>query len=169
MYQYYDPLADLVAALTDQATGLPLLNWVELYKGQLDEPENFDPPVLPACYIDVAPIDWENLRGHHQTGTGLVRIFTLLRLPARTHQTDPRRPDNTAAMSLCNTIHEALVVLPGVHGRVHSSTRWAAKGAVFVSEQHYRCRFDYAFAQYVQPEVQPPPLITATVTHLNVT
>lgn len=146
---------------------LPELRWIDLYKGQLEVPENYNAPILPTVYVDLPSITWKDTVKHSQSGdTTTLRLIVLVRLPAETHVTDPMLADNVTALELADRVHAAFVEMPGVVSRNASQLYPHRLNDVdiFVTELTYSARFTYQHAPYVRPAQDIPPGITATIT-----
>ncbi len=128
-------LATYITIAQNIAARVPAINWFDLDKGQLQNPEAFNTIILPGVLIGQADIEWSQLAGGHQQGQGTITVKTILRLPAQTHLTDPLLQDNLLAMTLADQVNTATLATPGILSRTNSKDY--PVGTYHVVEQTY--------------------------------
>ena len=66
------------------------VRWIDIDKGQLQNPENYNSIIVPGLLIDIANIDWDGT-----LGTATLKLSLVFRLLPQTHLT-PTQKLNTA-------------------------------------------------------------------------
>ncbi|WP_080058307.1 hypothetical protein [Spirosoma aerolatum] len=115
------------------------IRWIDIDKGQLDKPEQYNSIIVPGVLIGQVDVPWEQLAGNNQVGDGLFTVKTIFRLPAQTSLTDPTFSKNLSALQLADEVGDAILGVPGVTRRTR--TRQYAVDTFYVVEETYLGRF----------------------------
>ena len=145
-------------AVKDQVKAI---HWIDLDKGQLEDPEIFNSIVVPGVLVGNADIEWSQLAGGYQQGQGMVTIKTIIRLPAQTHLTDPLAFKNLKDLALADDVRAAVLSIPGVLSR--ASTKEYSVLTYYVVEETFLTLFKSG-PTYTQKtvSVQFNPFLTTT-------
>ena len=119
--------------------GVPDINWLDIDKGQLENPEAFNSLIVPAVLIGQAEIEWTDLLTHNQQGVGNIVISTVFRLPGQTHLLDPLLAQHLKTLELADDVDRVARQFRGVVSRTRS--RDYVAGPFFVTEQTYEGAF----------------------------
>ena len=116
MLSTYKEVAEIIHKKVKQ------INWIDLDKGQLDEPERFESLIVPAVLIGQSEIEWADLTSRFQQGTGMITVKTCFVLPAHTQLTAPHLTKQIEKMyDTADQVREAVLTTPGIMSRVKSS------------------------------------------------
>ncbi|MEZ0611945.1 hypothetical protein ACAW74_25760 [Fibrella sp. WM1] len=118
---------------------VPGLKWVDLDKGQLDNPDKFNSLIPPALLIGQTDLTWSQLAGRNQLGKGTVTTKTVLTLPTATHISHPTAQDNLAKLTIADRVRATILSVPGVMSRL--TTREYSSGSFFVVEETFEVAF----------------------------
>ena len=157
MNSIYQQIAQLIN------THAPEAGFVDLDKGQLDRPEDFD-TLIPCVLVSAPETNWEDLRGGNQDGEGSIVVRWLFHLPTRTHPDDPLLSQSAEALKYADTIHEVVMRQPDVLRRTRTRRYHAANlpPNVYVVETTYAIRETYC--RPVSSITKPPPTIETSFT-----
>lgn len=108
---------DLAGAIRD---AMPDLAWIDIDKGQFDNPENFNTVLLPGLLIKFSAIEWETLGQKRQLGDGTVTLKLAVYLPAQTHESDPLFATNLDSFALATVLNQAVAGVDFMRTRVGS-------------------------------------------------
>ena len=118
---------------------VPQIQWIDLDKGQLEDPERFNSIGVPGVLIGQSEIDWQQLGAGQQQGTGTLTVKVVLRLPTQTHLTDPLLQDSLKELELGDQINTAVLSVPGIKTLAHYSDY--PEGTFYVLEHTYQVSF----------------------------
>lgn len=109
---------------------VPQILTIDLDKGQLDDPQSFESIMTPGILIGHSDITWSGNQGE-----GSVTVKLILRLPSRTHISDPLIDESLSDLSLAGDVDSAVTDVPGVL----SSEKYSdyPSGTFYVVEQTY--------------------------------
>ena len=97
------------------------INWIDLDKGQLDDPEAFNSLINKSVLIGQSEIEWSQLAGGYQQGEGFITVKTIFTLPTQTHLTDPLIAKEVVKMfATADQVSAAVLCTPGVLTRTNS-------------------------------------------------
>lgn len=102
-------------AIKDQVKAI---KWIDIDKGQLDNPESFNSIIVPGVLIGLADITWSQLAGRYQQGEGTIIVKTVFVLPAQTHLTDPMAKQSLKILAISEDVSEAVSSVPGILSRI---------------------------------------------------
>lgn len=98
----YTAVADRIE---DKVTGL---NWIDLDNGQLDLMEGRPPVAFPACLIDMAFPQCDDIGGTVQNVTCQVSLRVAFNFVGPTNQASPVRDEALAMFDVMGSLHAAL-------------------------------------------------------------
>ncbi|GAB3734983.1 hypothetical protein [Spirosoma lituiforme] len=133
MFKAYFTIAQAIKKLANQ------INWIDLDKDQLDNPELYNSIITPGILIGHSELEWSQLAGRNQLGNGTVTVKLVVRLPGQTHLTDPFIVENLKSLDLSDLVNQAVLSVPGVLSRVRSLDY--PSGTYYVFEQTYMTQF----------------------------
>lgn len=125
---------------------LPGIRTIDLDKGQLDDPEAFESIQTPGILIGHSDITWSG-----NQGDGTVTVKLVLRLPTRTHITDPLLDESLSELALAGDVDSAVTDVPGVLISIKTSDY--PSGTFYVVEQTYPLSL-VRQSSYVKKKVQ---------------
>lgn len=115
--------------------GVPDLVYIDLDKGQLDDPDAFNSLTLPALLIGQTDLDWSQLANRSRLGVGIVTTKTVVRLPAHTFLSHPAAAAHLLTLDVAERVEAVLLEQPGV--TTCTNTKEYASGPYYVVEQTY--------------------------------
>jgi hypothetical protein len=126
------------------------LQMIDLDRGQLDSPEDYESILQPALLVVGPDIDWQELNHGNQSGTSIFGTKTVVRLPQHTafmlgseaqHQhLEALSSENLNELLIEDAIHQEIIKIPGV---VRIRTREYPVDTFWVVEHTYEHTLGY--------------------------
>jgi len=115
------------------------IRWIDLDKGQLDDPTKFHSLITPSVLIGCSDIEWLPLsRGLYQ-GQGTITVKTIFNLGVPTNMLDPNLIKGLEILELADQVNQATLSVPGIKSLANSKDYPVL--TFFVVENTYNCLF----------------------------
>lgn len=143
------------------------LQWIDLDKGQLENPSAFESLLSPAVLIGFENgIEWQELARSKQTGIALVSIKIVVTLPQSTHikpnTTDLNPNDLTSTLGIEDIVHNKFILNKGA---TRTFTKSYYSGSFYVTEHTYSIAYGYEpTPHYSTKHLTTKPSINAQIT-----
>lgn len=126
---------------------------IDLDKGQLEAPEQFESILQPGILINLPDIQYQQLTAGKQYADMNFSLKTVVRLPNHTHiyaGASVLKPDNLAELLIEDAVHQAIVKLPGC---VRTATKSYPVLTWYVVEHFYQVPGNYTPEPRYQPHI----------------
>lgn len=136
--------SEIAKLLTQQLPNESL--WIDLDRGQLEDPESFESLIIPAILVNMPQIEWQTLGQRNQIGDTTFTLKVVISLPEPTYNINNVNI-NLEAITIEDRIHKAITAA----GIMRTGTRSYPVSTYFVIEHRYMTTTDYVSTTITKP------------------
>ncbi len=158
-------ILSLYQEIGNELAEIESLQWVDLDKGQLENPGLYDSLLSPSVLINFeAGIEWKELARSNQSGEALVTLKIVITLPQSTHikpsTINQSQQSLKDALSIEDIVHNKIIR----NGVNRTFTKSYQSGTFYVTEHTYAIMYGYEPNPKYHLEPKPETTISGVIT-----
>jgi hypothetical protein len=135
LYEFYTHIAETISE------EIEAIQWIDLDRGQLSQPEHFESLILPCVLINLSDgIGWQGLTGGHQFSEADLSLKIVVRLPEPIYH-NQRYNKNNDILCIEDDVH--IIAHRKLQFQRLGTKAYPASKTYFVIEHFYKAGFDY--------------------------
>lgn len=125
-------------AIADQVKAI---RWIDLDKGQLENPEMFHSIITPGVLIGTSDVEWKPTTQRNYIGDGTITVKIVFTLPHQTNLLNPLLSSGLEILGLADDVEAATFSVVGVKSLTNTRDYPVTGTTFYVVEHTFACLF----------------------------